>query len=344
MSKHMKPHRLSTPLHEAPSQNTQRGDVNVTSAQALSEDKFHAGALDSACNRTCCGPVWMDSYLTSSQRMHTLVFNSSLVSSVEEEERFKFGNGGLVTSAKCWRVPACVSGTVILIWISVVPVTSLGCLLGRDFLDAIGTALNFANRSLECTFINAGWQRLDQLSAGHFMLPLLPIRWPRLDVGSWRTCGLDKIIGLKLAPSDWLKCRISEGVSGHPGSDAASHEHNLTENGFFASEVATRLHSTNLTEHEHVDLAQKMNASLKQQPIQHPPRRRSPPVCADDLSEHSARAAAFPSGSRAVRLAPTHDLEPWSPRNVAVERRLCHTVGEDLFSGFLDASSGTKKV
>ena len=24
-------HRLSTPLHEAPSQNTQRGDVNVTS-------------------------------------------------------------------------------------------------------------------------------------------------------------------------------------------------------------------------------------------------------------------------------------------------------------------------
>jgi len=97
-------HRLSTPLHAAPSQNTQRGDVNVTSAQALSEDKFHVGALDSACNRTCCGPVWMDSYLTSTQRMHLLVFNSSLVSSVEEEEeRFKFGNCGLVTSAKCWR-------------------------------------------------------------------------------------------------------------------------------------------------------------------------------------------------------------------------------------------------
>ena len=44
------------------------------------------GALDPACNRTCCGPVWIDSYLTSSQRMHLLVFNSSLVSSVEEEE------------------------------------------------------------------------------------------------------------------------------------------------------------------------------------------------------------------------------------------------------------------
>ena len=175
-----------------------------------------------------------------------------------------------MASAKCWRVPACVSGAVILIWISVVPVTSLGCLLGRDFLDAIGTC-----KSLTGMHLHQCWQRLDQLSAGHFMLPLLSIRWPRLDVGSWRTCGLDKIIELKLDPSDWLKRRISEGVSGHPVPDAASHEHNLTESGFFSSEVATRLHSTNLTEHEHVDLAQKMNASLKQQPVQHPPRRRS---------------------------------------------------------------------
>ena len=58
-------HRLSVPLHEALSQSTQRDDqLRNSSAQALSEDKFHVGALDSACNRTCCGPVWMESYIS----------------------------------------------------------------------------------------------------------------------------------------------------------------------------------------------------------------------------------------------------------------------------------------
>ena len=68
-------------------------------------------------------------------------------------------------------------------WDDVVPVSSLGCLLGRDFLDAVGAVLNFANRSLECIFLGAGMQRLDQMTAGHFMVPLLPIRWPRPHAG-----------------------------------------------------------------------------------------------------------------------------------------------------------------
>ena len=149
-------HRLAIPLHEALLQNTQRDGENLA-AQALSEDKFHVGALDSACNRTCCGPQWMESYVAAPPAI------SSLISTVEETERFKFGNGDLVTSAKRWRIPACVSGKMILIWISVVPVSSLGCLLGRDFPDAVGAGLNFANRSLECTFLSSNRQRLDQM-------------------------------------------------------------------------------------------------------------------------------------------------------------------------------------
>ena len=73
---------------------------------------------------------------------------ASLVSTVDEQERFKFGNGGLVASTKRIRMPASVSGKVLLIWVSVVPVASLGCLLGRDFLDAVGAVLNFADRTL----------------------------------------------------------------------------------------------------------------------------------------------------------------------------------------------------
>lgn len=134
--------------------------------------------------------------------------------------------------------------------------------------------LNFANRTLECTSLNSQPQRLDQMAAGHFMLLLLPLRWPRLDGGSWRKCGLDNIIELKLKAVDWLKRRISEGLSGHPNSSDAvvEHEHVLTESGMYASETLMSLHEANLTECE--GWAQEMSASQKQQfPRQHPLRR-----------------------------------------------------------------------
>ena len=280
-------HRLSTPLHEALIQNNQR-DSDSSAVQVLSEDKFHVGALDSACNRTCCGPIWMDSYVAALSK-NAPPSITALVSSVEETERFKFGNGGLVTSSKRWRIPACVSGKMILIWISVVPVSSLGCLLGRDFLDAVGAVLNFANRSLECTFLGAGMQRLDQMTAGHFMVPLLPIRWPRPDSGGWRKCGLDNIIELKIDPTQWLKRRLSEGVSGHPSEDSMSHEHNMTESSLFASEVFKDCHDANSI--EHVAMAQKMTSQQRQSPGQHP--LRVPAVQADGIvAEDSGRASS----------------------------------------------------
>ena len=96
-------HRLSVPSHEALSQSIQRdGQLRAASVQALSEDKFHVGALDSACNRTCCGPVWMDSYMAKLAQLappHVV----DLVFTADEQERFKFGNGGLVTSSKRFR-------------------------------------------------------------------------------------------------------------------------------------------------------------------------------------------------------------------------------------------------
>ena len=139
-------HRLSVPLHEALSQPTQRDDLMQCPPQGLAEDKYSVGALDSACNRTCCGPAWMDTYLKKLSEPGSPGI-ASLVSTVDEQERFKFGNGGLVASTKRIRMPASVSGKVLLIWVSVVPVASLGCLLGRDFLDAVGAVLNFADRT-----------------------------------------------------------------------------------------------------------------------------------------------------------------------------------------------------
>lgn len=60
----------------------------------------------------------------------------NLVTSVDEVENFRFGNGGVAPSSKRWRVPATIGEQLILIWISLVPINSLGCLLGRDFLEA----------------------------------------------------------------------------------------------------------------------------------------------------------------------------------------------------------------
>lgn len=140
-------HRLSVPLHEALSQPTQRDDLMQCPSQGLAEDKYSVGALDSACNRTCCGPAWMDTYLKKLSDPGRPGI-ASLASTVDEQERFKFGNGGLVASTKRISMPASVSGKVLLIWVSVVPAASLGCLLGRDFLNAVGAVLNFADRTL----------------------------------------------------------------------------------------------------------------------------------------------------------------------------------------------------
>jgi len=76
----------------------------------------------------------------------------------------------------------------------------------------------------------------------------LPLRWQRLDGGSWRKCALDNIIELKLEAVDWLKRRISDGLSGRPiSSDAVvEHEHHLTASGIYASETLMGLHEANL--------------------------------------------------------------------------------------------------
>ena len=84
-----------------------------------------------------------------------------------------------------------VGSRVVLVWISIVPIASLGCLLGRDFLDAVGAILDFAGRSLTFTLLpGVGPQRFEQMAAGHYQLPMMPECWPRMGQGKWRRCGV----------------------------------------------------------------------------------------------------------------------------------------------------------
>ena len=42
--------------------------------------------------------------------------------------------------------------------------------------------------------------KLQQLAAGHFMVPLLRSEWPRLGTQRWRKCGLDHMVEVQLNP------------------------------------------------------------------------------------------------------------------------------------------------
>lgn len=237
--------------------NHEHSTMSSSNSRVLEEDKHLVGALDSACNRTCAGPQWLDRYLLKLRSAPSEI--SGLITSVDESENFRFGNGGVVPSGKRWRLPCSIGGCIVLVWVSLVPVTSLGCLLGRDFLDAVGAVLNFGQRTLDCTFLGTGTQRLQQMAAGHFMLQMIPEQWTRPAPGRWRKCGQDGIVELQLTSKEWLNRVLREG---HNIAGADSHDHMLTESSLMAGRAVLELHDAfESTSDNGGPLAQEMRLS-----------------------------------------------------------------------------------
>ena len=189
----------------------------------LAEDKRLVGALDSACNRTCAGPDWLKGYLHGLQSAPESI--RSLVTSKPEHETFRFGNGGTKVSDMRWRLPTVIGGRLFCFWCSVVPVPSLGLLLGRDFLESIGADLSFSRRELCCERLGAEKIQLKQLAAGHYLLPLIPAAWPGVGSQRWRRIGQDGIIELQMSTPDWLNYCFK----GQRSLRVAKHDHLLTE-------------------------------------------------------------------------------------------------------------------
>ena len=202
--------------------------VMLSDARNLSKDKMLVGALDSACNRTCTGPKWLEAY-TARLRESAPPFVTELIQEITEHENFRFGNGGVVPSTHRWRIPAFVGGRVLLIWVSLVPVPSLGLLLGRDFLESVGGVLDFADKTISFKHLEAETQRLEQMSAGHYMLPLLAELWPRLPVLRWKRCGLDGIIELQMSSEDWLHRCLTDKQNELKTTSKQVSDHFLTE-------------------------------------------------------------------------------------------------------------------
>ena len=192
-------------------------------------DKQLVGALDSACNRTCAGETWVKGYIEALRREAPEEV-CRLIDSRSEHENFRFGNGGCLPSSTRWRLPALVADRIVCIWVSAVPVESLGLLLGRDFLDAMGGVLDFRQKTLTCTAVGSATSSLERLAAGHLALPLIPITWPPVPQTRWRGVGLDRVVEMQIGSPTWVKFLLAPAV-GHErvARMPQDHSHNLTE-------------------------------------------------------------------------------------------------------------------
>ena len=213
--------------------------VKTLSVLCLAQDKKFAGALDSACNRTCAGSSWLAYYLASLSKAPKEI--QDLIIAVKEDELFRFGNGGTQRSTIRYRLPMTLGSSLVLVWVSIVPVPSLGLLLGRDYLSAIGAVLSFGRKKLRADLVNGEMLELGQLAAGHFALPLQPTTWPSPGTQRWRKLGQDGIIELQLNSFDFWKRQLQLKLSHLDvcfDAAHAPHEHLVTEHGIQAATSA----------------------------------------------------------------------------------------------------------
>ena len=206
------------------------------STPRLAQDKRFVGA----CNRTCAGSSRLAFYLQALERAPSYIQN--LIITTPENELFRFGNGGTQRSTVRYRLPMALGSTLVLVWVSIVPVPSLGLLLGRDFLSAIGAVLSFGRKLLRADLVGGELLELGQLAAGHFALPLQPRQWPRPDSQRWRKLGQDGIVELQLNSFDFwkkqLQLKMSHFEVPFESTSEAPHEHLVTEHAILAATSA----------------------------------------------------------------------------------------------------------
>ena len=233
-----------TPIHEAmmassaPASSLNSAldfghDVNSLQENVLTSDKMLVGALDSACNRTCSGELRLELYLKKLNDCAPAPIRS-LVKSVPESEMFRFGNGGTKASYVRYRLPMMVGSTLVLVWVSIVAVPSLGLLLGREFLDAIGAVISFSQKMMRADYLDGSLVRLRQIMAGHFALLLAPPRWQLPGALRWKRSGLAGVVEVQVSAKQWFS-RKFEALDVSRSKE--THGHLVSEQGVAAADV-----------------------------------------------------------------------------------------------------------
>ena len=118
--------------------------TSTAGAVGLDPDKLFVAALDSACNRSCAGAEWL-AHMKDALEEHI----RSLVDEKPCRDYFRFGNGGVLESLRRLRIPVLVQNQVVLLWLAEIPCASLGCLLGKDFLESLGATLDFPSKKVQ---------------------------------------------------------------------------------------------------------------------------------------------------------------------------------------------------
>ena len=216
-------------MSEALEQSSTKREIYAVST-GLAQDKRLVGALDSACNRTVTGPQWLQTFLHALHDAPQDV--RDLISKTDETETFKFGDGGTQVSHERWRLPMMIADVLVCFNVSIVPVPSLGLLLGRDFLETLGATMDFSRKIIKFDFIGSAAIHLKQLTAGHYLLPLLPQAWKRVGPQRWRKFGIDGVVELQLSTRKWLDQKLGGRI---PQGQQSTHEHYLTERSLKAS-------------------------------------------------------------------------------------------------------------
>ncbi|CAE7399786.1 Ank3 [Symbiodinium necroappetens] len=239
----------TVPEHEVTqAEATEAQELLMISAECSSPAVKHALDLSAArateVHATSAGEPWIKNYVELLRAAPAEV--QALVTTEPETEQFKFGNGGgILPSTLRWRLPIMMAGELVLLWISAVPVATLGLLIGRDVLDAVGGILDFSERTLSCRAFGAKTARLLQLSAGHLALPLIPESWPHVPKTRWRKLGPDGVLETVMSCKQWAQ-QLLRGVS-RAAPDSEEHSHNMTEASLTLGQIAFEYNSTLLT-------------------------------------------------------------------------------------------------
>ena len=115
------------------------------------------------------------------------------------------------------RLPGVLCGRLFAFWVSIVPVPSLGLLMGRDWMEAVGAVIDFEQKVLACRRLFEGCLEL-------FREPD-PESWGLHQRGRLRRCGLDGVVELQMSSRQWLSRLIDMGR----GASASAAEHVLSE-------------------------------------------------------------------------------------------------------------------
>ena len=188
--------------------------------QLLNPEKSYQAAVDSACNRSCAGEIWVQRYQDALQRAPQAI--KSLVQVEQGEESFRFGNGGVLRSSRRIRLPMIIGSAVVCVWLSIIPCGFLGCLLGKDFLEAMGALVNFVSNRMTLQLLpDKPVLRLGQMKAGHASLNPLPTKlsdWPPLGGQKWCRLGRAGICEVQsLSKMNWWISRLKSLVFDHGG-------------------------------------------------------------------------------------------------------------------------------